>query len=83
MSGGEFNYAYIRVQTFADDLEVRIEREANSPSEPEQWPELEKRLRAAVISARNTATMMRDIEWLFSGDNGSETTLRLSTKWPA
>ena len=71
MSGGSFDYAYQKPQWFADDLELRLDT-----SEPENgWthePETTKKLREIVKIARYAAQLMREAEWLYSGDTGDE-----------
>lgn len=90
MSGGSFDYAYNRVESFADDLTSKIaevsglieKHDTYQPFDAEKWSLLKPKLEAAVEQARKTAQMMHDIEWLFSGDNGEDTTLKLAANWP-
>ena len=80
MSGGSFNYAYSRVQTFADDLEHKLEiagtitRDRSfsgyEDREPEWDGETNVMLRQIVSDARKFAEVMRAVEWLYSGDSG-------------
>ncbi len=81
MSGGSFNYAYSRVQQFADDLEHKLDI-AGQPvrgwvSGDEytavQWDdETNRRLHYIVDQARKFAEVMRAVEWLYSSDSGPE-----------
>ena len=67
MSGGSFNYAYQKAQWFADDLEERLD-----VTVPENgWtpePATTKKLREIVKIARHAARLMKEAEWLYSGD---------------
>lgn len=80
VSGGSFDYAYCRVAGFADDLQMRIdERErvdewGQTPNNFEQ-PVIDK-LREIAKYARKTAALMRETEWLYSGDTSEESFLR-------
>ena len=71
MSGGSFNYAYQKAQWFADDLEERLD-----VTVPENgWtpePETTKTLREIVKIARYAARLMKEAEWLYSGDTGDD-----------
>jgi hypothetical protein len=71
MSGGRFDYAYIRVQNFADELEAWLDQPPGSDCSPEVLA----RLRELVASSRRHAAMMRHAEWFASGDAGEETFL--------
>lgn len=66
MSGGHFDYAYQRVQNFADDLESQL-------GEYDENSEMYDALRAVMITSRYTARMMKAAEWLYSGDIGEDT----------
>ena len=71
MSGGSFDYAYQKAQWFADDLEERLD-----VTVPENgWtpePETTKKLREIVKIARYAARLMKEAEWLYSGDTADE-----------
>lgn len=82
MSGGSFNYAYSRVQAFAEELDEKLEN-AGKPhpryqneTQPEFSPEVTARLRELVSNARVLAKHMRAAEWLYSFDYSEETLLR-------
>jgi hypothetical protein len=82
MSGGSFNYAYSRVQTFADDLEHKLDIAGQVipgysfrdyvEREPEHDEETNRRLRYIVDKARKFAEVMRAVEWLYSSDSGPD-----------
>ncbi len=77
MSGGSFGYAYQRVYMFADELKNKLERaqEPNSYGEVcyDYDDQTVKRLRHIESVARKTAALMKEAEWLYSGDTGPET----------
>lgn len=82
MSGGHFDYAYMRVINFADQLEDDLAK-AKTPDSygqlPYDWsPEVVTRLRETLADARWMATLMREAEWLYSGDHSEESYLRLT-----
>jgi hypothetical protein len=73
MSGGHFDYAYMRAVQFADELERDLR-------EPKEWlgdfkPETIQELHGVVTQVRRTASIMKEVEWLFSGDSGEDTFL--------
>jgi hypothetical protein len=84
MSGGSFNYAYSRVQTFADDLEHKLDVAGTAiphysgsgyertEYEPDFDDVTNARLRYIVDQARKFAEVMRAVEWLYSSDSGPE-----------
>lgn len=79
MSGGSFNYAYARLNDFADEAEMKIA--ANNA--PNRWGEcygmpapVLAEMRQMVKEARALAIRMRAAEWLYSGDIGEETFLK-------
>ncbi len=63
MSGGHFDYAYQRVQTFTDDLESQLGTFDGETKEA---------LAAIVLVARGAARLMKEAEWLYSGDTSEE-----------
>jgi hypothetical protein len=67
MSGGSFNYAYQGTERFADELELKLEEN------PYEW-ELKTRNKLWEISAmsRYISMLMREAEWLYSGDTGDD-----------
>ena len=76
MSGGSFDYAYGRVDQFADELGVRLDKHAKSNEYGETpynfEPATREKLREIEALARHTAKMMKEAEWLFSGDTSDE-----------
>ena len=72
MSGGSFNYAYGTVDQFADDLGVRLDEfdkaDEFGDKRYEFEPETLAKLREIERLARYTARLMKEAEWLYSGD---------------
>ncbi len=78
MSGGHFNdngYVYHDVDYFAYELEIKIENN-NQPDEygwaPNYPDEVLEYLKKQVAAIRKTASIMRHIDYLYSGDHGSD-----------
>lgn len=71
MSGGSFDYAYVHVETFADLLTMKLD---GNEQDAEYGPaagfghETVSALRGIEAQARALAQVMRDVEWLYSGD---------------
>lgn len=81
MSGGHFNdggYDYYKVSQFADELESEIENNffkddwGYFPGFNEEVVEV---LKAQLPKLREIATIMKHIDYLYSGDYGEETFL--------
>lgn len=67
MSGGSFGYAFRRVEEFVEDLEKLME-------EGEEFEVVTmKALEEIKELVRIAAKFMKEVEWLYSGDNGEET----------
>jgi len=71
MSGGAFQYAFTRVQQFADDVRERIAEHPKSFSDAEV-----ERLRLLAEHCGVVADWMKAAEWLASGDTGEDVFLR-------
>jgi len=67
MSGGSFNYAYMRVLDFAEELEQKL-ADSDYRWSPETLEELSNVLKLANYFGK----VMRHTEWLYSGDYGEE-----------
>ena len=76
VSGGSFNYAYSRVQDFAEELERRIERNDSGDCAPGLDGNVIDELTTLAAHARALAVKMRAAEWLYSHDIGEETFMR-------
>lgn len=80
MSGGSFDYVYGRVEQFADELGVRLDEH----DKPNEWSDKPNAFEPATLAklreieklARYTARLMREAEWLYSGDTGDESFMR-------
>jgi len=82
VSGGSFDYAYARLNDFADEAEAKIAQNGV----PDRWGDCQTmpdwvlaEMRQMVLEARSLAKRMRAAEWLYSDDIGEETFL----KWVA
>jgi len=77
MSGGSFNFAYSRVNEFVETLQERLDNieETNEYGEqPNKFsPEVIQMLREIEQTVRTTALVMKEVEWLYSGDTGEDT----------
>ncbi len=88
MSGGSFDHAYGRVEEFADSLERKLRAAAEpAPAGPREdgedherpeafIPAVTARLQHVERMARHLSALMKEVEWLYSGDNGEESFLR-------
>jgi len=82
MSGGSFNnngYIYYQVHQFADELEHEIENNDLK----DEWgyyrgygEEVLSYLREQIPILRNLSQVMRDIDYLYSGDHGEDSFLK-------
>ena len=84
MSGGHFNYHCFRISQFAEDLQHELE--INDSDELNQYgdpigrgyePETVAVLTRCQAIIAQAAQLAREIEWLYSGDHGEESFLRL------
>lgn len=66
MSGGAYDYAYVRVQEMADAMEQAL------PNLPARGRGVNRPLRRRVIAhLRDVAELMRALEWEDSGDGAA------------
>lgn len=76
MSGGSFDYAYSRVQDFADELGAKLDNWNKKTEYGDALYEFEPatlaKLREIERQARHVAALMKEAEWLYSGDTGDE-----------
>lgn len=80
MSGGSFNYAYMHTSNFADELGCKLD-EFDKVDDWEQKPNYFEpavlaKLREIKTLAERAALLMKEAEWLYSGDTGEESFLR-------
>lgn len=77
MSGGAFDYAYYHPMWFADKLKTIID----SPDIIDEWGNTLHKYEPATLLkfkeiealARRTSDLMREVEWLCSGDTTEDT----------
>lgn len=76
MSGGSFDYACYRVDQFADELGLRLDEFDKKDEwgyQPNKFePATLAKLREIEALARHTAKLMKEAEWLYSGDTGDD-----------
>ena len=76
MSGGSFDYAFDRVELFADELKIRldafdkVDEWGETPNKFE--PETLTKLREIEELARYMSRLMKEVEWLYSGDTSDD-----------
>lgn len=68
MSGGSFDYAYNKVDTFVNELVSCIEEDKQTLN-----PETIDRLKQVAAMSSLAAKLMKEAEWLYSGDTGEDT----------
>jgi hypothetical protein len=92
MSGGSFNYAYAQTIDFADSLMNMLESQGeddprNGFPEPEWEREVTLKLKFIAYAAHVTGALMKEAEWLYSGDTSEATFLKrvneIEGRWKA
>lgn len=87
MSGGYFDYGYLRISQFADELKREIE--SNDDNSLDDWgsargrgmgKETVSRLVVAHQIIVTAGRLAREIEWLYSCDHGEESFNKLFDK---
>lgn len=80
MSGGSFDYAYARANEFAYELANKLDqfdKVTEWGDKPNLFPpEVLAKLREIQATAEQAAKLMKEVEWLYSGDTGSDTFMR-------
>lgn len=66
MSGGSFGYSYYYVNTFINELELKLKRKTEFDLEPETV----KMLKNILALAKITSNLMKETEWMYSSDTG-------------
>ncbi len=83
MSGGHFNnndYIYYRVYEFADQLENHIQnndKENDYGYCPNYSQEVIEFLKPKVEEIRKIAKLMKEIDYLYSGDHGEDSFMKI------
>lgn len=75
MSGGSYNYAFRRVDEFADEVESRLRRttrDEDGNRYDRYTPEQRARRLAFIAHLRLVSEAMRAVEWEDSGDGADE-----------
>ena len=84
MSGGSFDYNCFRISQFADELKHKMD--VNDDETLNEWNEMRGRFYSEEVvevlkywQARieQAGKAAREIEWLYSGDHGEESFMRL------
>ena len=78
MSGGSFEYAYYRTMQFADELRNKLQEQGKDPSgggwPNETWTtDVACKLSEIAAFADYVGVLMKEAEWLYSGDTGEDT----------
>lgn len=85
MSGGSFDYAYSSVSRFADDLRNKLDEQGKPNGEgwtqPEWTPDVSAKLAEIAALAERVSKLMKEAEWLYSGDTGEDTFMRRVTEF--
>ena len=83
MSGGYFDYNQYKINQIADNIEHLIE--TNDSNEPKEWGgtignhypiEVIDKFKDAVKALKKASIMTQRVDWLLSGDDGTESFLR-------
>lgn len=78
MSGGSFDYTCYRVMQFADELRNKLQEQGEDPS-GKGWPnptwtrDVACKLAEIAAFADYVGALMKEAEWLYSGDTGEDT----------
>ena len=78
MSGGSFDYACYRAMQFAEYLRNKLQEQGKDPS-GEGWPnttwdtDVACKLAEIAAFADYVGALMKEAEWLYSGDTGPDT----------
>lgn len=78
MSGGSFNYAYSRMEQFADELRNKLQEQGKDPQgygypNPRWTTDVACKLATVAALADYVALLAKEAEWLYSGDTGEDT----------
>lgn len=75
MSGGAFNYSFIRMYEFASALDEKINNN-NVPNEfgyaDNLSDETLANMKTFLVLMKSCAILSHEIEWLYSGDSGED-----------
>jgi len=79
MSGGSFDYAYQKVEEFTESLDLKLANYDKCDEEGSRPHDYSKEVREKLMQINalvaKTAALMREVEWLYSGDTGEDSFL--------
>lgn len=77
MSGGHFDYVNYRLDDIADSINAQIKENQESKDHyQERYPEaVVARLQRTALECRRVSRMLKHADYLFSGDDGTESFL--------
>lgn len=76
MSGGSFNYSYRKVDEFSYTLEKILDDIDRDDEDCGFEKETIEKLEGILVLCRKTAKLMKEVEWLISGDTGDESFMK-------
>lgn len=68
MSGGALNYGYSKIEQLVEDIQEKLDNNAEHQLTEETITLIESTKNKLIMFAKIT----KEIEWLYSGDNGEE-----------
>ena len=75
MSGGSFDYAFLRLADFIEELYLKIKNN-ETPDGFGDCPRLKqetiKLLKRIALIGKQYENLMREVEWMYSGDTGED-----------
>ena len=75
MSGGSFDYAYLKVWEFSESLKNILDGKDEEYTD-QFSPEIKRALRRIQRQADEMSELMKAVEWLYSGDTGQDTFIK-------
>lgn len=80
MSGGSFDYACYKTMQFADELRNKLDTQGKDTdgsgwTRPKWSSAVADKLNGIADMAEHVGFLMKEAEWLYSGDTGEETFL--------
>jgi 3-methyladenine DNA glycosylase Tag len=80
VSGGSFDYAYIRVEGFSENLLLRLD----SSDKVDEYGDTPNKFKSETLSklyeiermVRVTSALMKEVEWLYSGDTSDDSFMK-------
>lgn len=79
MSGGSFDYAFTKVSQFSEELDLKLRNREKKDTYGQKLydfePQVLAKLKEISKLARKMASLMREVEWLYSGDTSEDSFL--------